>query len=243
MKIDSVEMQALEQHGAARLDIYSAIHKAMRALMCDTLIALGQVDVDDEPELRATMDRVMLLAQLCQSHLEHEDSFVHPAMQARTPGACDQVHADHVEHRRHVQALIDAAQALPRAPAPQRPTAALALYRELALFVADNFQHMHREETQHNAALWSAYTDQELQALHGRIVASLPPQENLLVMRWMVPALTPAERTAVLADLREHAPAPAFEAVLDQVRPHLSVPAWAKLARSLQLPAVAGLVA
>lgn len=243
MKIDTLEMQALEQPGAARLDIYSAIHKAMRSLMCDTLLALGQVDVDDERELRATMDRVVLLAQLCQSHLDHEESFVHPAMQARCPGACDPVQAEHVEHRRHVQVLIEAAQALPLAPAPQRPAAALALYRDLALFVADNFQHMHREETQHNAALWSAYSDQELQALHARIVASLPPQESLVVMRWMVPALTPAERTAVLADMREHAPASAFEAVLDQVRPHLSTPAWAKLARSLALPAVAGLVA
>ena len=32
----------------------------------------------------------------------------------------------------------------------------------LALFIADNFQHMHVEETAHNAVLWARYTDAEL---------------------------------------------------------------------------------
>ena len=92
---------------------------------------------------------------------------------------------------------------------------------------------MQVEETRHNAALWRAYTDQELMEIHGRILAALPPEETMLIMRWMVPALTPAERADVLADMKAHAPAPAFAAVLDLVRPHLDAPGWDKLARSL----------
>jgi hypothetical protein len=61
-------------------------------------------------------------------------------------------------------------------------------------------------------------------------------------MRWMVPAMTPAERLQVLQGMQAHAPAPAFAAVLDVVQPHLSSGEWAKLARGLQLAPAPGLV-
>jgi hypothetical protein len=79
-------------------------------------------------------------------------------------------------------------------------------------------------------------------ALHGRLVASLPPEENLFTLRWMIPAMTPAERLQVLGGMQAHAPAPAFAAALDVVQPHLDLRGWAKLSRGLGLAPVAGLV-
>lgn len=43
----------------------------------------------------------------------------------------------------------------------------------------------------------------------------------------------------MLADMRAKAPPPAFAAVLDLVRPHLSAREWDKLAQALDLPAEA----
>jgi len=242
MKIDTQEMLALARPEAARVDIYAGIHKAMRSVMCETLLTVGRTDVTDEVELRDSMLRVKELGYLCRKHLEHENTFVHTALAERCPGACEQAEADHVEHLHHIDALEAAADALPRLPASERDAAALALYRQLALFVADNFQHMQMEEGRHNAALWSAYSDAELLALHGRIVASQPPHEALQVLRWMLPAMTPAERAQVLGGMKAQAPAPVFEAVLDVVRPYLDTPAWGKLARSLQLTPITGAV-
>ena len=45
----------------------------------------------------------------------------------------------------------------------------------------------------------------------------------------------PAERAGLLANMQAHAPAPAFAAALDTVRPHLDQNEWAKLERSLGL--------
>ena len=99
--------------------------------------------------------------------------------------------------------------------------------------MAENFAHMQIEETEHNRVLWDCYSDDELRALEGRIVASLPPSENLTIMRWLIPAMTPAERAELLAQMQAAAPAPAFAAVLDTVQPHLSQRDWAKLAGAL----------
>ena len=108
---------------------------------------------------------------------------------------------------------------------------ALRLYRHLALFVAGNFQHMHIEETAHNAVLWAHYDDAELMQLHEQIVGSIAPPEMLEVARWMVPALTPAERAAVVGGMKAEAPPEAFLGLLAHIRPHLDDRAWKQLAR------------
>jgi hypothetical protein len=45
--------------------------------------------------------------------------------------------------------------------------------------------------------------------------------------------MNPAERLAMLSDVQRNAPPPAFQAVLDTVRPHLSAREWEKLAQGL----------
>ncbi len=243
MNIDIQEIQELRAAQAPRFDMYTGIHKALRAVMADTLLALGRADVEDEGELAQSAQRVVELVEFCASHLRHENEHVHVAMEARSPGASAAVAHDHEEHLQHIARLSQAAGRLPGLPVADRPAAAQALYRELSLFIAENFQHMHVEETAHNAVLWARYTDAELIAVHDALVASIPPEEMMFVARWMVPFMNPAERAAVLADMRAKAPAPAFQAVLATVQPHLQPRDWAKLARALGLPPVQGLVA
>lgn len=235
MNIDQKELQHVAAAQAPRLDMYSGIHKALRALMADTLLAVGRMDVDDDLELAHTTQRVLELMDFCRAHLKHENDFVHRAIEARAPGASAKIGHEHDDHERHISQLADACTALLHASTDVRAAGAQNLYRNLSLFIAENFQHMHVEETAHNAVLWARYTDAELAEVHGALVASIPPQEMMGVIRWMVPFMNPAERAAMLADMRAHAPAPAFGAALDVIRPHLTEGEWTKLGDSLGL--------
>jgi hypothetical protein len=156
-------------------------------------------------------------------------------MEAREPGASARIAGEHVEHEAHLARLAQTVEDLRAQPADARDAAALMLYRELSLFVADNFEHMMIEETHHNAVLWARYTDEELLALHHELVGSIPPQEMMFVMRWMLPFMNPAERLTVLQDIRWNAPAPVFQAVIDTARPHLTQREWEKLAAALAI--------
>ena len=238
MNIDTNELQAVANadEGAAaapRVDLYAGIHKALRALMADTLLALGRMDPDDGLDLAEATDRVLFLLGICASHLKHENDFIHTALEARAAGASERIAHEHVEHLAEIAELGGAVQALRAAPPAVRATKSLALYRQLALFVAHNFEHMHVEETAHNAVLWARYTDAELLAIHDALVASIPPEEMMGLVRWLVPFMSPAERAAMMGDMQAHAPAPAFQAALGLVRPHLSEREWGKLAASL----------
>ena len=228
--------------GAPRMDLYTPIHKALRAFMTDTLSRIGRMDVFDADDQQAALGQLDALLALCESHVAHENEFVHTAIEARQPAGSARIAAEHVEHIASLSALRDEARALAAAPGAERMALALRLYRHLALFVAENFEHMHFEETVHNAALWTHYTDAELADIHGRLLASIPPAENLLVARWMLPAMNPTERAGLLAAVAPTMPPEAFLGVLDHVRPHLDNRAWTKLTRALRIPQQPGLV-
>lgn len=242
MKIDAKELEHLAA-AQPRLDMYRPIHKALRACMADALLSLGRADMADEADLADATRRVTDLLDFCAAHLAHEDQHVHRAIEARAAGASEAVAHDHREHEAHIEGLRELAQALAGAAPGLRQPLADRLYGELALFVAENLRHMNVEETAHNALLWARYTDAELVAIHDALVASIPPQEMLAAARWLVPFMNPQERLGMLAGVQATAPAPAFQAILDTVRPHLDEREWAKLARGLGLPPVPGLVA
>lgn len=211
---------------ASRFDIYAPIHKAIRLFMTDTLQVLSQMDMGDPQDLAAGLAQLDVLLDAACCHLQHENDFIHPAIEQRSNGTSQRIAADHREHLEAIAALRAQAAALRAAPGP---AAAHRLYRQLAAFIAENFEHMDVEETRHNQALWAAYGDAELQAIEGRILASIGPQEMSLWLRWMLPAFNPVERAQLIGGL----PAEVREPVLAQARTLLDDTAWAKLSRAL----------
>jgi hypothetical protein len=231
----------LVRQGAARLDLYAGIHKALRACMAETLVRVGRIDVADAADRDEALAELEQLLAFCTDHLRHENTFVHTAIEARQPAGVSRIAEEHVEHLESIAALREESAALQAAAADAAPMLAQRLYRHLALFVAENFQHMHVEESVHNALLWQHYSDAELAALHGRLMASLTPQDKLMTARWMIPASTPAERAGMAAGMKAEMPPEALLGVMTMLRPHLDARGWTKLARAAGItPEIAG---
>jgi len=212
----------------ARMDLYASIHKGLRSFMADTLGAVGRMDADDADERCATLAQLGSLLDLLEHHAGIEDEFIHTAMQSRRPGSAQESAAEHLRSRSALRELRRQAGVVASGSRP-RAEAALELYRHLSLVVAENLAHMHEEETANNAVLWAEFTDDELAAIHDRIVQSIGAQEMAQVVRWMAPSLTPIERTALFGALQAKAPAEAFQRLLEVARPHLAPRDWNKL--------------
>lgn len=225
-----------------RVDLYAPIHKALRSYMSDTLDRIGRMDLDDAADTQRTLAQLDALLSLCHSHVQTENRFMHPAIEARQPTATKRIAEEHDEHLEGIAELRAELQVLRAAASPAQAGLALRLYRHLALFVAANFRHMHIEETAHNAALWTHYSDAELLQLHGRLLASIDPREMLEVARWMVPALNPVERAEMMHGMKNGAPPEAFLGLLAHVRPHLDEGAWDQLLRAIGVAPRPGLV-
>ncbi|RPH45777.1 MAG: hypothetical protein EHM87_04910 [Burkholderiales bacterium] len=233
---------ALPLDAAPRIDLYGLVHKGLRAFMFDTLARMGRCDANDPQDLADTLSATRQLLAVLHGHLHHENDFVHAALEARRPGASRPTAEDHEGHEQAIAALEAAVDELGSIDAARRPRAAYRLYLRLARFVAENLEHMEVEETHLTALLRDAFDDTELAAIHERLVASIPPEELATVHRWIFVGITHDERVGMLSAMREHAPAPVFEGSVARCRDLLAPRDWAKLARALDLPAVAGLV-
>jgi hypothetical protein len=216
-----------------RFDIYNLIHKGLRLLYGDTLARIGSVDADDAGSLGSVLAQTVSLLDLLQAHYGHEDRFVHPALERVQPGSTARIEAEHVQHIEALDAMRELVDVI-RASAGRTRAAALArLYQALGLHMAEDFAHMHFEDTEFNAVLWRHYGDGELLAIDRALVATIDPQTMAVALRWIVPALNAGERTAFLGGARQGMPPEVFAGVLAMARDVLPAAEWQKLARAL----------
>lgn len=206
---------------SARYNMYSNIHRALRAHMAETLTAVGRTDSADDAQLEQTLVQVDDLLELCAAHLDHEDRFVHAAMEARRPGSAHKTATDHVHHVESIAALRREIERIRGGGAECRTYRLEALYHQLSAFVAENFEHMLIEESYNNAVLWDCYSDAEIHGIEQELVASIPPEKNAQILGLMVPAISAPEREALLGHIRAAAPREAFEGLLAMLLPRL----------------------
>ncbi len=228
-------------HPAAggRLDLYHGIHKALRLMMSRTLCEIGSADPDAADELQGALGLLGRLLDTCELHLKDENDFVHPALERAQPGSAARIAGEHVHHVEAIADLRDLAGLVADCNSAARGPALDRLYRSLALFVADNFQHMDHEQTAHNAVLWSQYSDQQLRDIEHALVASIPPAAMAEMLHWFLPALNAPERVALLAGARQGMPAEAFLGVMEIAERTLSASANSQLRIALGLPPLA----
>ena len=206
---------------ADRYDNYLFIHKALRALMSDALVRLGSMDPTDDADTHAVLEQAREAIALAASHLEHEDKFLHPAMEARAPGSTRRTSSDHASHTAAFEKILTACREVKASQGAVRAGRALCLYRRFALLLAEDLVHMNAEETENNAVLWATYTDEEIHALVARLLASIPPETSSKYLRWMLTANAPIDRVSILSAIRERMPRPGFSRLLEAVLPNL----------------------
>ena len=216
-----------------RVDLYCFVHKGLRAFMCDALTRVGRTDGNDHVELSETLNLVSDLLDMCESHLQHENNFIHPALEARQPGSSLVTAQNHDDHEDSLRVLRQSVEAIRIAQDNKRGRAIADLYRLLARFVAENFEHMHEEETANNAVLWAHYNDGEINDILRSLMATVSPHAYSKMLRWTVPHISANERAAMFIGMKLSRPAPAFAQVLAHIKPHLAENEWNKLMAAL----------
>lgn len=177
-------LQPSTTHDAAdaRPNPYVAVHAALRRCMADTLARLGTLRVTDARALGEVVAQVRELLTLLRRHALIENLFVHPAIEAVSPGATRGSQDEHEDHLLAIGELLsecDKLQSRPEADVAQR------LHRHLARLVADNLSHMHDEEVRLGPLLLAGTSESELAMIEQRAAATVSPAERAALMRWI----------------------------------------------------------
>jgi hypothetical protein len=231
--VKQADYSAPQATAEPRHDLYLPVHKGLRAFMSEVLLNAGRMDSNDRHEVDEVLAQVRGLLLLCKSHLHNENTFMHAAMEARRPGSSMHTTHEHEDQGRVFAHLEHLVSKLETATAEESVSLVTHLYRDLAVFIAENFEHMHSEETNNLLVLWECYSDEELRGIGQRLVAAIPPQQNSVFLRWMLPYMTPAERATLLRGIRQNAPVAVFDNVMGMLRQKLCDKDWKKLTAAL----------
>ncbi len=226
---------AIQTRLSTRHDLYGTIHRGLRKAEMELLTRLGALDTEDDDAVAVMLGDSRRLLVLARFHLVDENEHIHTALEAVRPGSTAEFAHDHEEHERSFAEIEAILARIRKARGSERRNLVKALYLRYTRFMADDFAHMLEEETELQPVLQSLFNDEQLAAIEGRIIASIPPDVMLDFVRIMVPAIDPDARHEMLAGMMHGMPAEAFHMVLNlAVKPVLSETDWQRLDNGLR---------
>jgi hypothetical protein len=194
-------------------DMFTPIHKGLRAMLFATSAEAARADLGDEAQVRALAAAVRRLTGLLTEHAGHEDAHVFPLLAAHAPALARTLGEGHVELERLQDDLDALASRLEVAAPEERPALGEALTGGLNRLTAAHLVHMDLEEREAAAVLLARCSPAELAAIPARINASMPPARGLEVLRLILPAVNPGERSRIIAALEAALPPAAMASV------------------------------
>jgi hypothetical protein len=186
---------------ASRFDLFTPVHKGLRAAMFDTGALLGRTDFGAREEALQAARAVERVLSLLDEHAAHEDAVVLPAVEALHPELFVALREDHARLDGLQRELGALAARLSPSEGAERAALGRRLHDRFGLAVAEQLRHMQREEHDVQRLLCAHRTDEELRALHGRILARIPPPRTAEWLGVILPALSIPERAALVGAL------------------------------------------
>jgi hypothetical protein len=210
-----------------RLDLFTSIHKAIRAMIYEAGGGLQTVDfVDERAALKTTADLIPVLS-LLREHHETEERFVFPEVRRFDEALVDDLQTQH----RTIETLLaiagDAVVATDDAAgSSERVEAGVELNRRFNELTAFYLQHLAHEEVTMLPVTWQHFTDAQLGAMQGTIMGSMEPELALQWLGWMFRGLNRAELVGMVAGAKANMPEPALEAIKDLAAATMEPTAW-----------------
>jgi hypothetical protein len=224
--------------GPHRYNLYTKIHKGLRIAQTALMNRMGSTDFENEESCAALLSDLRGHLVLAASHLDSEDTFIHPALEARKPGASRIIANQHDHHAKSFEAIHGLIDAVEKAAPADRAALGYRLYLRFSAFFADDLQHMLEEETVVMETMQSLYTDEELIGIEMQIVAAIPPEKMAQYVPLMAKGINRKERADWMAGVRLGVPAEVFGQILDGlVAPAISPADLEDLRKKLALAA------
>jgi hypothetical protein len=196
-----------------RLDLFTPLHKGLRAALFDAVRAVARADFRVDAEARAALDAVERALAFLAEQAAHADAVLWPEIVSLGPELGASLRSDRVRVAGVEKKCAELAARSAEASGVARLALARRLHATLALLAAEHLVHMDRLETQANRLLWAHRTDEELRGIEGRVAARTPPGRMADWLALIVASCSAPERDDMRSRLRAGLPVAAAGAV------------------------------
>lgn len=192
----------------APVDLYREVHKGLRLALFELARSAGAIDASNRAGIDAFIEVFADVDMMLATHHGHEDSdLLVKLIERHAPRAARQVADAHDTFDRQIAELRSMVDDL----ATDGTSNMDAIYDAVVAFVAAYLAHMAVEESGIMPALQAAVPADDLMAITMEIRTSVPPPDMCVFLRYMLPAMNLAERTATLGGMKAGAPPEIFE--------------------------------
>lgn len=209
----------------AHEDLFTTIHKGLRAMLYELSTRL---QTNDFADLEATRTLVSDLEHdfavarsagcavcILSHHATDEEKHIFASVSPVGGALISTLVAEHhrlthqeLEIGRAAHRLLDEPSARGRIEAGGR------LNRAMNALMVDYLAHMNREEAELVPLMQQHFTDGQMAAMRGAIMAGLPPDRMFAILGWMLPSLNVTELSDLLGAVSQGAP----PALMDGIR-------------------------
>jgi hypothetical protein len=220
-----------------KVDVYVNVHKGLRSHITRFSYKTGSTDWNEMSEVKSLQADWKELLMLIQSHHNHEDRFIHPVLARISPGG----HRNYEEEHHALMSVLNDLDTHFNSlmhddgPKAKRAEIGLEFYRGLNLFYAEFLHHLNREEVEAERSLHSLCPPEDIMAMVGELIGSIPPDELILWIDLMSPAMNMPECAEFLGIMKAGAPPEAFKALAERVHMARGEADWQKLKTALGL--------
>jgi hypothetical protein len=210
-----------------RFDLFTSIHKALRAMIYETGGVLQTADFTDDRDAARAVTMLEPALRQMQHHHDLEEEHVFPMVRAFEPGMIDDLQAQHDQVERLLGIAAVAADEAGSADSAGRAAAGVDLNRRYNELTALFLEHLAHEEATLLPATWKHFDDAQLVAVQTAIIAGQQPEDLMRSLEWMFRGLNRLELVGILSAARETMPPPALDAVRQLGAANMEPAAWA----------------
>jgi hypothetical protein len=214
MTITSIDLVVEPDFSIPAVDLYRDIHKGIRAELFAVTSTAGSIDPSDRCDRAALSDHISSIAGVLESHAHHEDAVIDPVLERHLPDLADEINDDHTRLERMFSSITDLGSAIVEVAGSEQRRLLQLLHLDLARFTGSYLAHIDLEERVVMQRLPELLGVEEIAAMHGAIIGSIPPDEMARSLAFMLPAMNIDDRAELFGGLRLAAPPEAFDATM-----------------------------
>lgn len=195
-----------------RMKPYDVPHKGLRNALSQLSLLAGKTNFSDPQEVAKLHLMGLDVFTILTLHATDENEVTLAELEKRCPGASQHDVDDH-EQIHLVQNNLEnlLAKMYAKSQAGQDVTEDGAeFYLALSEYHGTYLKHTAEEERVTQPLLWKYFTNEELAALRGKIMARNPPHTLLIWFRFVIPSQSHMERVGLLSGFKKMVPAPFF---------------------------------
>jgi hypothetical protein len=218
-----------------RMKTYDAPHKGLRNALSQLSLLAGKTNYSAQQEVEQLYNLGAEVFALLTIHAEDENDVTLAELEKRCPGCSEHDVEDHEEihqQQNNLEKLLAKIYAGSKSGAVETEDS-VEFYLSFSGFHSKYLEHTAEEERVTQLQLWKHFTDEELAAHRGMIMAKNPPQTLLTWFKFVIPAQSYNERVGLLSGFKKMATEPFFKEGMDTIRKVLSVNEFDELSNAL----------